>query len=53
MARRLCQLLGVNAHLHTGVPVLVPLGRGLVCAGNMAAAQEATFKGCFLILQAH
>lgn len=53
MARRLCQLLGLNAHLHTGVPVLVPLGWGLVCAGNMAPAREATFKECFFILQAH
>jgi len=53
MARRLCQVLGVNAHLNPGVPILVPLGGGLVCAGNRAPAQEATFKGCFLILQAH
>lgn len=53
MAGRLCPVLGVNAHLHAGVPVLVPLGWGLVGAGNMAAVQEATFKGRCLILQAH
>lgn len=48
---RLCQLLGVNAHLGVWVHPC-SLDSGPICSRNMAASQEATLKGCFLILMA-
>ena len=48
---RLCQLLGVNAHLGVRVHPC-SLDSGPICSRNMAASQEATLKGCFLILTA-